>query len=193
MFTKPDLQVLEQDKNRIVSAKSICVGRSASRQIPAIRNQVVMRFGNFPVPLSIRRLRRVGAKWHGVKCREPHADVHSRRRERIPCSTSRKIACGSQNSAILSFSRMRAKKFVPQVPVAMLDVHEVETQLTRHSCRAMKVFNDRTDFAVGQDWIVVRQSQSSIQDRVMIKDARLRPVMCIRTAVASGMASTAIR
>ena len=69
----------------------------------------------------------------------------------------------------------------------MLDIHEIETQLTRHSCRAMKIFNNCVDFAIGQNGIVARQSQSSIQYRMMIKDARLRPVVGIRTAVASGM------
>src|SRR4029077_6092105 len=147
-----------------------------------------MRFRNSRPQLSIRRLRRVGTKWHGVKCREPHADVHSRCHQAYPLHHfPQKPRPVLKPPAILPFTHMRAKKFVPQVSMAVLDIHEVETKLMRHSCRAMKLFNDRANFAVGQNGIVVRQSQSSIQDRMMIKNARLRPVVCIWAAVASGM------
>src|SRR6266436_1471412 len=170
MFTSRISSSSSKDKNRIVSAKSICVGSLCFTPNPQRYGIKLSCDSGIPGPNF------------------PFADVHPRRRRADPLQHfPQKSRAVLKTPAILPFSRMRAKKFVPQVPVAMLDVHEVETQLTRHSCRAMKVFNDRTDFAVGQDWIAVRQSQSSIQDRVMIKDARLRPVMCIRTAVASGM------
>src|SRR5437667_11847053 len=51
----------------------------------------------------------------------------------------------------------------------------------------MKFIDDRTDFAVGQNHRVRRQSQFSIQDRMMIKNARLRSIVSIWPAIASGM------
>ena len=98
-------------------------------------------------------------KRHRIKCRKPHADANSRRHGTNPLhhfpQESRAIL---KTSAVLPFPRVRAEKFVTQIPVAMFDVHKIETQFVSHFCRAMKVFNDRTDFAVSQNQIVTRQS-----------------------------------
>ena len=51
----------------------------------------------------------------------------------------------------------------------------------------MQFFDDRTDFAIGQNHIVRRQTHLSIQDGMMIKNARLRSIVSIRPAIASGM------
>src|SRR6267143_2731701 len=155
---------------------------------PAIRNQLVKRFGDSRPQLTIRRLRRVGTKWHGVKRGEPHANRKPRRNRANPLHNfSQKSRAIFKTPTVLPFSCVGAQEFMPQVTVAMLDVHEIKTQLTRHFCRAMKFFDDRAYLAVGQDGIVARQPQSSIQDRMMIENAWLRLSVRIRTAVASGM------
>src|SRR2546426_4822990 len=111
---------------------------------PAVRNQVVMRFGNSGPKFSIRRLGWIGTKWHGVEGREPHANRKPRRNR---ANTLHNFAQESRAifkaSAVLPFSCVGAEKFVPQVTVAMLDVHEVETHFTGDFCRAMKFFDDR--------------------------------------------------
>src|SRR6267143_4902181 len=107
---------------------------------PAVRNQVVKRFGNSRPQLSIRRLGRIRMKWHDVKRREPHPNRKSRRnRANTIDNFSQKSCTVLEAAAVWPFPRMCAQEFVPQVSVAMLDVHEVETQLTRHFCRAMKL------------------------------------------------------
>src|SRR6267143_951400 len=155
---------------------------------PAVRNQVVMRFGNSRPQLSVRRLGRIRMKWHDVKRREPHANRKPRRnRANTLDNFSQKSRTVLEASAVWPLPRMRAQEFVPQVSVAMLDVHKVETQFTRHFCRAMKLFDDRADFSVRQERIIAGQPQFSIQNRVMIKDAWFRLVARIRTAVSPGM------
>src|SRR6267142_4065417 len=155
---------------------------------PAIRNQVVMRFGDSRPQLTIRRFGWIGTKWHGVKGREPHANREPRRNRANPlhnfAQESRAIF---KTSTVLPFPCVSAQEFMPQVPVAMLDVHEIETQLNRRFCRAMKFLDNRAYLAVGQNGIVARQSQSSIQDRMMIENTRLCLSVRIRTAVTSGM------
>src|SRR6266403_3273263 len=155
---------------------------------PAIRNQVVMRFGNPTPQLSICRWGRIGTKWHGVEGREPHANRKPRRNRANPLHNfAQKSRAIFKASTVLPFSCVGAEKFVPQITVAMLDVHEVETHFTRQFCRAMEFFDDRAYLSVGQNGIVARQSQSSIQDRMMIENAWFRLSVRIRTAVASGM------
>src|SRR6266403_491142 len=155
---------------------------------PAIRNQGVMRFGNPTPQLSICRWGRIGTKWHGVEGREPHANRKPRRHRANPLHNfAQKSRPIFKASAVVPFSCVGAEKFVPQVTVAMLDVHKVETQLSSDFCRAMKFFDDRVYLSVGQNGIVARQSQFCIQDRMMIENAWFRPVMRIRTTVASGM------
>ena len=134
------------------------------------------------------RTPRIGTKRHRVKRGESHTDVQSRRYGTDPLQHfAQKPRAILETPAVLPFSRMRAQKFVPQITVAMLDVHEIEAQFPRHFRCAMKIFNDRLNFAIGQNGIVASQSQSPIQDRVMIKDARLRLAVCIRPAESSGM------
>src|SRR5713226_9545146 len=155
---------------------------------PAIGNQLVMRFGNSRPQLSIRRLRRIGTKWHSVERREPDANRKLRRnRANTLHNFSQKSRAIFKTSTVLPFSSVGAQEFVPQITVAVLDVHEVETQLNRHLCRAMEFFDDHAYLSVAQNGIVARQSQFSIQDRMMIENAWFRRVMRIWTAVASGM------
>src|SRR6266567_6701288 len=51
----------------------------------------------------------------------------------------------------------------------------------------MKIFDDGADLAVGKNRKVGRQSQSVVQDRMVINDSRLRPVVRIWPAESSGM------
>src|SRR5712664_1023504 len=106
---------------------------------PAIRNQVLMRFGDSGPQLTIRRLRRIGTKWHGVERGEPHANRKPRRNRANPLHNfSQKSRAIFKTPAVLPFSCVRAQEFMPQVTVAMLDVHEIKTQLTRDSCCSME-------------------------------------------------------
>src|SRR5580658_10608168 len=69
----------------------------------------------------------------------------------------------------------------------MLDIHKIETELMHSFCRAMKVFDDCGDFAVGQQRIILRQPQFAIQNWMMIENAGYGFVVATRTTVASGM------
>src|SRR6266700_6094230 len=51
----------------------------------------------------------------------------------------------------------------------------------------MEFFDDGADLSVGKNRKVGRQSQSLIQDRMVINDARLRVAVCIWPAKSSGM------
>src|SRR5262245_40274891 len=82
---------------------------------------------------------------------------------------------------------MRAEKFMAEITVTVFDVHKIETQFPCGFRRAMKILDDLANFSVRENGIVIRQSQSSIQDRMAIKNARLGPVVCIRPAKSSRM------
>jgi hypothetical protein len=65
----------------------------------------------------------------------------------------------------------------------VFNVHEIKTDLPGQERRPMKVLNDRLDFAVSEQRIIGRQLQAPIQERMVIKNARLRAGMFIRAAV----------
>ncbi len=65
---------------------------------------------------------------------------------------------------------MRAQKFVAQITVAMFDVYEIKAEFLRNFRGAVKFFDDGANLAVGQNGKVASQSQSLVQDRMMIND-----------------------
>src|SRR2546425_9475974 len=67
--------------------------------------------------------------------------------------------------------------------MAVFDVHEIEACLIGQARSALKVLNNLADLLVAQDRIVVRNTQSLIQDRVMVEDTWLRTVLNVGLAV----------
>ncbi len=82
---------------------------------------------------------------------------------------------------------MGAEKFVPQITMAMFNVHKIEAELVRHASGAMKLLNDFFDFRIGEQWIVRRQIQPAVQNRVTVQNARLGTPFLVRTAVTARM------
>src|SRR4029077_5160559 len=104
---------------------------------------------------SAARQSRIRAKRNRVKRRKPHANIKRwRNSANALYNISQKSRAILEAAPVLPFSRMRAQKFVPQVSVAMLDIHEIEAQFLSHFCRAMKIFDNRADFTVAHNWIV---------------------------------------
>src|SRR6202047_3951164 len=71
--------------------------------------------------------------------------------------------------------------------MAMLDVDKIKTKLPRDARRAMKLFDDSANLSVGKQRKIARQTEPSIQNRMTIQNARLRPMLRIRFAVAPRM------
>src|SRR5215813_9544182 len=95
-----------------------------------------------------------------------------------PCSILETAAVGFRPSVC-------AQEFVPQIAVAVLDVYEVEAKFGGGCGGAMEVFDDAVDFAIAQNWIISRQTQTFIENRMMVEDLGLIAVPGIRLAVAS--------
>src|SRR5271169_1850777 len=92
---------------------------------PAVRDQVIMGYGNSRSQFSIRRSRRIRVKWNSIKGGEAHRDRESRgNRANTLDNLPQETRTIFKTSAILTFPRMGAQEFVPKISVAMLDVHE---------------------------------------------------------------------
>jgi len=147
MFTSRISSSSSKDKNQIVSLRSILWDAVIHAESPAVRNQVVMSFGNsgpnFPF-----------ADWDD---RGEMAQCQTRRNrtpicspgaiERIPCTTFSQNRVRSRSFAVWPSPRMRAQEFVPRYPWQCLMSTKFEAQFTRHFSRAMKLFDDRADSA----------------------------------------------
>ena len=83
-------------------------------------------------PLSLLvGLRGIGLKWHGVKggegARQAYRGLGLWRE--FAARPRAEIACGSQSFlSIFPFPCVRAQKFMPQISVAVLDVHEIRNR-----------------------------------------------------------------
>src|SRR5580658_1371404 len=96
---------------------------------------------------------------------------------------AKKARAAFERAAVTSLPRVSAQKFMTQVSVAMLDVHEIKTQLPGHECRPMEVFDDRLDFSVGEQRVIGGQPQTPVQYWMVIKNAWFRACVFIRAAV----------
>src|SRR3984957_9998559 len=92
-----------------------------------------------------------------------------------------------ETATILTRTSVCAQKFVAQIAVTVLDVHEIEAQLPSRASCGVKILDDSFDFRVGQEGIVVWQIQAAIQNRVAIENARLRVVVNMGPAIAAGV------
>jgi len=103
---------------------------------PAVGNQVVVRFGNPRPQLAVRRLRRIGAIAHGIERGKPHANRQLRRDHAYRMhDLAQKPRTIVQRAAEFSFSRMRAQKFMTQIPVAVLNINKIEFPTLPRSLR----------------------------------------------------------
>ena len=90
-------------------------------------------------------------------------------------------------ATVSAFTRSRAKKLVPQIAVAMLYVHKIETQLPCYGGRAMKILYDGLDFSVRKHGVVARKIQPPVQNRMTIENPGFSPITSIWTAVTPGV------
>src|SRR5882724_527381 len=100
---------------------------------------------------------------------------------------AKKARAAFEGAAVMSLPSVSAQKFMTQVAMAMLDVHEIKAQLPSHKRRPMEVFDDRLDFSVGEQRVVGRQFQALIQKWMVIENARFRAGMLIRAAIPAGV------
>src|ERR1051325_4861782 len=112
-------------------------------------------------------------KRHHVKGRKSHADFKSRRAITNACDDfAQETRAVFEAAAIIALARVGAQELVPQVTVAVLDIDKIETDLFGHLCRRVKGFDDLANLAIGQQRIVIRESQSFVQEWMKIKNAR---------------------
>src|SRR5580704_10463718 len=100
---------------------------------------------------------------------------------------AKKARAAFEGAAVASHPRMSAEKLMAEITVAMLDVHEIETQLPSQTSRPMEVFDDRFDFTVAEQRIVGGQFQAPVQQRMVVEDAWLGASMFVRAAVPTGV------
>src|ERR1700730_8893190 len=143
-----------------------------------------MRLRNSRTQLSVARLRRIGTKRHRIKRRKAHANFPTRRN--APNSLhnfAQKSRAILKTSPVLPFPRMRAKKFMPQISMAMFHIDKIKTQFRSHAPSAMEILDDAFDFPIREHWKIGSQTKPPIQNRMPIQNLRLRPRMRIRFAV----------
>ena len=90
-------------------------------------------------------------------------------------------------SAVIAFTNMRAQKLMPQITVTMFHVYKIKTDLASNLRRSVKRFDDPANLAVCEQRVIVRQSQSLVQKRVMIKYARRGAAIAFRATVPTRM------
>src|SRR5258708_6107958 len=188
-----NIQRLEQRQklNRLREIRLCRVARVHAKS-PAIRKQIPEGLRNsrthFSAIFSVGGLRRIGMERHGVKRGNAHADFQLRRRRANSlhdfAQESRAIL---KTPSVPPSPSVRAKKFVPQISMAMFDVEKIKTKPPRGARRAMELFNDPANLSVGKQWKIARQTEPAIQNRMAIQNARLLPMLRIWFEVAPRM------
>ena len=75
---------------------------------------------------------------------------------------AKKASPAFECTAVSSLPSMSTQKLTAQIGVAVLDIHEIETDLPSHECRTMEFFNDRFDFTVAEQRTVGGQFQALV-------------------------------
>src|SRR6185503_20126518 len=88
-------------------------------------------------------------------------------------------------AAVFAGPRVRAEKFVQQVTVAMLEVHEVRADLGRNLRRAHVALDEFLDLAVTENLRVACDVELLVENRMTIGHARFPALLVIRSAEAS--------
>src|ERR1700728_4606388 len=118
---------------------------------PTVGEYVLARLCNSDGRFSVDALTWVTPEGHRVDRRQPHSNMQSRAERANPLDNfAKKTRAAFEGSAVASLSRMSAEELVAEIAVAMLNVHEIETQLPGQMGRAMEVFDDRFDFTVSE-------------------------------------------
>ena len=100
---------------------------------------------------------------------------------------SKKARAPFKCAAVASLPRVSAEKLMAQISMAVLNVHEIETQLASHVSGAMEVLDDRFDFTITEQRIVGGQFQALIQHRMTVKNPWFGPGKFVRAAVPARM------
>lgn len=74
-----------------------------------------------------------------------------------------------------------------EIPVAVLDVDEVEAKLCSNARGTMKIIDDGLDFAVGEQGKIGREIEFAVEDGMAVENFRLGFVVYVGAAVAAGM------
>src|SRR3984885_1493498 len=118
---------------------------------PTVREQLGVRLCNSDGRFPVHALLWICVEGHRIDRRQPHSNMQSRAERANPLDNfAKKARAAFERSAVASLSRMSAEELVAEIAVAMLNVHEIETQLPGQMGGAMEVSDDRFDFTVGE-------------------------------------------
>src|SRR3954464_12935840 len=94
---------------------------------------------------------------HGIEGRQPHANLKTRSPRTNPSNYfAQKSRAIRKTAAVFATTCVGTKKFVSQIPMAVFNVNKVESNLCRHGASPLEVLDNRIDFAIAEDWVVVR-------------------------------------
>src|ERR1700728_388449 len=131
---------------------------------PTVGEYVLARLCNSDGRFSVDALTWVTPEGHRVDRRQPHSNMQSRTERANPLDHfAKKARAAFEAAAVASLPRVSAEKLMAEIAVAMLNVHEIETQLPSQISRPMEVFDDRFDFTVTEQRIVGGQLQPLVQ------------------------------
>jgi hypothetical protein len=106
---------------------------------------------------------RVWFKRNCVKGGKTHTDVQAPRQGTDTCNHLTKESCAIlEAAAVVSRTGVRTQELVPEIAVAVFNIHEIETRLMGHSSRAMEVLNDLPDFSVCKQRVIVSDAKSLV-------------------------------
>src|SRR5690242_1689553 len=118
---------------------------------PAVRDQTCRNVRNPCLWFAVRSGLRVWPEGRRVERRQPYSDCKAWGNGADSFDNLPQEACAIlEASAIVTFAGMCTQEFVAQISVAMLDVHEVESQFPRQPGCTMEILHDGSDFAIGE-------------------------------------------
>src|SRR5262249_7383982 len=90
-------------------------------------------------------------------------------------------------AAVFAFAGVGGEKFVAEIAVALLDIDEIEAEFCGDAGRAMKIFDDRFDFGVGEDGKIGREFEFAVENGMAVWNFGLGIVVGVGAGVAAGM------
>src|SRR6202046_67905 len=118
---------------------------------PTVREQLWVRLCNSDGRFPVHALLWISVEGHRINRRQPNSNMQSRAERANPLDNfAQKARAALERSAVASLSRISAEELVAEIAMAMLNVHEIETQFPGQMGRAVEVFDDRFDFTVGE-------------------------------------------
>src|SRR5437660_1625590 len=129
------------------------------------------------------RQRRVRFERHNIERAQPHPKL-----DLVPArpNSSNDLPQNPrpvlERTAVLPWPRERAQKFVQQITMAMLDIHEIRADIPGNLCRRDVRLDKHFNFAVRPNLFVTRNIKLLVQDRMPVGHPRLHAKFIVRFA-----------